>query len=97
MTRRSPTPAPSVCNLGRRHSAHAACCPNAAGFLLDDMKDFNARVFRLLAKEMKVEDLSVPKEEPGEHSGVAWNRKACGEEMTFSQSVQGGQGGRQLA
>ena len=30
------------------------------------MKDFNARVFRLLAKEMKVEDLSVPKEEPGE-------------------------------
>ena len=49
----------------------AACCPNPTGFLLDDMKDFNARVFRLLAKEMKVEDLSVPKEEPGELLGLA--------------------------
>lgn len=39
-------------------------CLLESGFLLDDMKDFNARVFRLLAKEMKVEDLSVPKEEP---------------------------------
>jgi len=44
-----------------------------AGFLLDDMKDFNARVFRLLAKEMKVDDLTVPKEEPGELPG-GWNR-----------------------
>jgi hypothetical protein len=31
--------------------------------MLDDMKDFNARVFRLLAKDMNVKDLSVAREE----------------------------------
>ena len=36
------------------------------------MKDFNARVFRLLAKEMKVDDLTVPKEEPGGCCSYVW-------------------------
>ena len=49
---------------------------NHAGFLLDDMKDFNARVFRLLAKEMKVDDLTVPKEEPGELLVMLWRCSA---------------------
>ncbi|PSC75445.1 endoplasmin-like protein [Micractinium conductrix] len=40
-------------------------CMLESGFVLDDQKDFNTRVFRLLAKDMKVEDLNVPREEPG--------------------------------
>ncbi|KAL4859660.1 Endoplasmin [Chlorella vulgaris] len=38
-------------------------CLLESGFMLDDMKDFNARVFRLLAKDMNVKDLSVAREE----------------------------------
>ncbi len=34
-----------------------------AGFVLDDMKDFNSRIFKLLAKEMKVDDMTVLKED----------------------------------
>lgn len=38
--------------------------PPPAGFLLEDTKDFNTRVFRLLAKDMGVADLAVPREDP---------------------------------
>ena len=46
------------------------------------MKDFNSRVFRLLAKEMKVEDLAVPKEDPAQ--------AAAGDE---AEGERGGGGG----
>ncbi|KAL4437152.1 hypothetical protein ABPG75_004291 [Micractinium tetrahymenae] len=39
-------------------------CLLESGFLLEDVKDFNTRVFRLLAKDMKVADLAVPREDP---------------------------------
>ncbi|KAI7840066.1 hypothetical protein COHA_006196 [Chlorella ohadii] len=71
-------------------------CLLESGFLLDDMKDFNARVFRLLAKEMKVDDLTVPKEEPEDEAEEAeeaaaaeGEKKEEGEEKEVKIKLEG--------
>ena len=44
-------------------------CLLESGFELEDMKEFNARVFKLLGREMNVADLTVTREAEGAGAG----------------------------